>query len=244
MVPGAVKSEDPINAAGDGTGIIAQRGQADTTVVQDAAPGRQIRQRIAPPIHRCQVERAKEAPPCGLEGIFDHDGFRNSAKHPIDLPTAAVCADNEPQVRVVVAFVGQQPLQHIKKAAVKGRFAPQQADAFPFNSHGQAFPDKGFDRVGRDFNITGSLGAGTVAVSAFQIAPVSQIDFNEPAASSKWTAQPSDKEFLAPDLLVKIKDQALKSDVAVDFDAVHVSSDILSAVEKAVYGRPQDSMIL
>jgi hypothetical protein len=76
--------------------------------------------------------------------------------------------------------------------------------------------EKRLDCFKRHIRFTGRLGAGSVAVVAFQIATVGNIDFHKTTASMKLSPQQSCGRFLGSNELIEIQRHPFKGDISVN----------------------------
>jgi hypothetical protein len=98
---------------------------------------------------------------------------------------------------------------------MKGWLAAQNSNALPFYAPAQALIEKRLDRFEWHIRFTGRLGAGTIAVAAFQIATVGNIDFHKTVASGKLSPQQSCDRFLGSNKLIEIQRHPLEGNIAV-----------------------------
>jgi hypothetical protein len=82
-----------------------------------------------------------------------------------------------------------QALDDVQKAFVEGGFAAQDADSLPGDLSIDATGDEGLYGRNGHFNLAGRLAAGPVAVDAFQVAFVGDIDLDKLAT---WQILPAE----------------------------------------------------
>lgn len=102
-------------------------------------------------------------------------------------------------------LIVEQAVDNVWKAAVKGGFSAQDTNPLPGDFLFDALGDEGFDGRQGHFHHTGSLGARTVAVDAFQVAFVGDVDFDVRAAGPEGSAEALAGPRLAADELEGIQ---------------------------------------
>lgn len=132
--PAQVVGKDAVDAAGNGAHVVAGRGQAEPTLRNNTAAAGKVGPAVVSTVAGGHVKGPEKMLSGSLECAFEDQIFRKPGEYPADLAAVKVCTQDQAHIRVVVRLVVAEQIDDFEDAAVQGRFAAQQPDAFPLNA--------------------------------------------------------------------------------------------------------------
>jgi hypothetical protein len=129
-----------------------------------------------------------------FERAFDDDGRGQLLQRPTNPAAMKIGAHHQPNGGIMGPSIVHQAVDDVEKPAVKSRLTAQDADPHPRDLMIDALSDEVLDGCDGHFYLARSLVAGAVAVDAFQVAIVSNVNFDVVAAGlerfAEWAADP------------------------------------------------------